>query len=53
MRKRMSEASISAWLNQPIYYSVLYGPFSYVYLRVKAVARASHMLLPTTLARSL
>ena len=42
----MSDASISALLNQPIYYGVLYGPFSYVYVHVKAVAKAS-TLLPT------
>ena len=49
----MSDASISAWLNQPIYYGVLYGPFAYIYVRVKAVARRAHTLLPTTAARSL
>ena len=37
----MSDASISAWLNQPIYYGVLYGPFAYIYVRVRAVAKAS------------
>ena len=37
----MSDASISAWLNRPIYYGVLYGPFAYVFVRVKAIARAS------------
>ena len=35
----MSDARISSWLNQPIYYGVLYGPFSYVYVRVKAYAK--------------
>ena len=32
------------WLNVPIYYGVLYGPFCYLYVRVKAVARASTLL---------
>ena len=49
----MSDASISAWLNQPIYYDVLYGPFAFVYVRVKAVAGRTHTLLPTTAVRSL
>ena len=34
----------TAWLNQPIYYAVLHGPFAYVYVRVKAVAKASALL---------
>uniref|UniRef100_A0A6U5DD88 Uncharacterized protein n=1 Tax=Calcidiscus leptoporus TaxID=127549 RepID=A0A6U5DD88_9EUKA len=29
------------WLNGPIHYGVLYGPFAYIYVRVKAVAKAS------------
>ena len=32
------------WLNDPIYYGVLYGPFSYLYVRVKATAKASTLL---------
>ena len=36
----------TSWLNDPIYYGVLYGPFAYVYVRVKARANLS-MLLPT------
>ena len=39
------------WLNQPIYYGVLYGPFCYLYVRVKAVARVS-TLLPRSAATS-
>ena len=31
-------------LNQPIYYGVLYGPFAYVYVRVKRVAKVSTIL---------
>lgn len=31
----------TVWLNEPIYIGVLYGPFAYVYIRVKAVARTS------------
>lgn len=37
------------WLNVPIYYGVLYGPFAYIYVHVKAVARGS-TLLPTKAA---
>ena len=40
----MTEARISLWLNQPIYYGVLYGPFAYVYIRVKAAAKSSTLL---------
>ena len=29
------------WLNSPIQYGVLYGPFAYIYVRVKAVAKTS------------
>ena len=32
------------WLNDPIYYGVLYGPFLYLYVRVKAIAKASTLL---------
>jgi hypothetical protein len=35
----MSDARISHWFNQPIYFGVLYGPFAYLYVRVKALAR--------------
>ena len=32
------------WLNNPIYYGVLYGPFAYLYIRVKAIAKVSTLL---------
>ena len=32
------------WLNDPIYYGVLYGPFAYLYVHVKAVAKAQTVL---------
>ena len=35
----------TAWLNWPIYYCTLYGPFAFVYVSVKAAAR-THKLLP-------
>ena len=34
------------WLNDPIYFGVLYGPCAYLYVRVKAIAKVS-ALLPT------
>jgi hypothetical protein len=34
----------TAWLNGPIYYGMFYGPFAYVYISVKAVAKASTLL---------
>ena len=34
----------TSWLNGPIYYGIFYGPFAYVYIRVKAVAKASSLL---------
>ena len=36
-----------AWLNMPIYYGTLYGPFSLVYLRVKRKYAEEHQSLPT------
>jgi len=36
----------TAWLNWPVYYGTLYGPFAFVYVSVKAAAR-THALLPT------
>mmetsp|Transcript_47490 Transcript_47490/g.78593 ORF Transcript_47490/g.78593 Transcript_47490/m.78593 type:complete len:162 (-) Transcript_47490:279-764(-) len=36
------------WLNAPIYYGCLYGPFACIYMRVKAVAKLSSPL-PRTL----
>ena len=40
----MSDANISLWLNWPIYYSVLYGPFAFVYVKVKAASKTSTLL---------
>ena len=41
----------TAWLNGPIYYGMFYGPFAYVYISVKAVAKASAILPLTTRQR--
>ena len=35
----------TAWLNWPVYYGIMYGPFASVYVSVKAAAR-THALLP-------
>ena len=40
----MSDANISELLNVPIYYGVLYGPFAFLYVLVKAEAKASTLL---------
>ena len=36
----------TAWLNWPVYYGTLYGPFASVYVSVKAAAR-THVPLPS------
>jgi hypothetical protein len=37
------------WLNWPIYYGTLYGPFSLVYFQVKAkIVEEAHYFIPTT-----
>jgi hypothetical protein len=38
------------WLNMPIYYGTLYGPFSLVYFNVKRAVIQEHFSLPTTMS---